>query len=162
MAAVDDILRSYRSPRQVLRGHLARSRSEPRLFSFLVAALIVMFVAQWPRLSREAFLNEGVPLAGLMLGTGLAMAAMIPVFYLLAGLATLLMRPLGGRGDWYGGRLALFWALLAAAPLVLLQGLTAGFIGPGIQLTVVSVLVSLVFVLIWGAGLKVSQFEAVP
>lgn len=159
MAAVDDILRSYRAPRAVVRAHLAHPRAEPRAFSFLAAALIVMFVGQWPRLSRVAFENPDQPLPALLLGTALALGAMVPVFYLLAALAHLVARAFGGRGDFYRARVALFWALLAAAPLMLFQGLVAGFIGAGAQQTLVSVAVFAIFALIWGAGIRVAEFE---
>jgi len=159
MAAVDDILRSYRAPRTVMRAHLARTRSEPRLMSFLLAALIVIFIAQWPGLSRTAYEHPDQPMAVLMVARGLALLATIPVFYGLAALGHLGAKAFGGQGDWYGARLALFWALFAVAPLMLLQGLVAGFIGPGPQLTFVSGLVFVVFGLFWGTGLRVSEFE---
>lgn len=158
MAAIDDILRSYRAPRDVVRGLLARTRSEPRALSLLIAALVLIFIGQWPRLSRQAF-ESGQPMAGLVLGTALALGATVPVFYGLAALGHLGARLGGGRGSWYGARIALFWALLAAAPLMLLQGLVSGLIGPGVQLALVSGLVFLAFVLIWGAGLRVAEFE---
>lgn len=161
MAAVDDILRSYRAPRAVVRAHLAHPRSEPRLFTFLVAALIVMFIAQWPAAARESYLHPEQKLAALMFARAMGLLVAVPLFYLLAALGTAAARLIGGRGDWYGGRLALFWALLATAPLMLLQGLTAGFIGAGAQLTLVWALVTLAFLAIWGAGLRVSQFEPV-
>lgn len=159
MAAVDDILRSYRAPRTVLRALLARGRSEPRVLSILIAALIVIFIAQWPRLARQAHETSDLPLSGLLLGTALALGATIPLFYGLAAVGRLVAGAFGGQGDGYGARLALFWALLAAAPLMLLQGLVAGLIGPGAQLALVSALVFLAFVLIWGAGLRVVEFE---
>lgn len=158
MAAVDDILRSYRAPRSVVRDLLARTRSEPRALSLLLAALIVIFVGQWPGLSRQAH-ETGQPMAGLALGTALALGATVPLFYGLAALGHLGAQLLGGQGGWYGARIALFWALLAVAPLMLLQGLVAGFIGSGVQLALVSALVFLAFVLIWGAGLRVAEFE---
>lgn len=159
MAATEDILRSYRAPRAVVRAHLARRRSEMRVFSFLIAGLIVIFIAQWPRLSRLAYEHPDQPLTGLMVGTGLGLLATIPVFYLMAAGAVLIARLIGGNGNWYGGRLALFWAMLAAAPLMLLQGLVAGFIGAGAQLGLVSLLVFAAFFVIWLAGLRVTQFE---
>lgn len=158
MAAVDDILRSYRRPRAVVRGLLARDRSEPRALSILIAALIVIFVGQWPALSRQAFESD-LPLTGLLLGSAMALAATIPLFYGLAAAGHLVARLFGGAGTWYAARIALFWALLAVAPLMLFQGLVAGFIGTGAQLALVSVVVFLVFVLIWGAGLRVAEFE---
>lgn len=160
MAAVDDILRSYRTPAAVLRTHLDQPRSEPRLFSFLFAALVVIFVGQWPRLARVTFETPDQPLPALMLGTALALAATVPVFYLLAALGTLGARLFGGRGDYYGGRLALFWALLAVSPLMLLQGLVQGFIGQGAQLLLVSLLVFVAYMAIWAVGLRVTQFGA--
>lgn len=159
MAAVEDILRSYRRPRVVIREHLSRMRSEPRLFSFLFSALLLMFVAQWPALARQHFQTPDVPMSGLLLGTALALAATTPFFYALAFLVTLLSRVFRGRGDGYGGRLALFWALFAVSPLVLLQGLTQGMIGAGPQANAVAVLVFVAFAVIWGAGLRVTQFE---
>ena len=160
MSATDDILRSYRAPGTVIRAHLARARSEPRVLSFLLAALIVIFIAQWPRLSRLSYEMPDQPMTGLMVGTGLGLLLMVPLFYALAALSHLVARAMGGRGSWYGARLALFWALLAVSPLMLLQGLTAGFIGQGVQLTLVSGLVFLAFVVIWMAGLRVA--EAAP
>ncbi|MFT3687458.1 YIP1 family protein [Paenirhodobacter sp.] len=157
MAAVDDILRSYRAPRAVVRGLLARPRSEPWGLTLLLVALTVIFIGQWPRLA--AIETPEMPLTGLLLGTALALGATVPLFYGLAALGHLVARLLGGRGDWYGARIALFWALLAVAPLMLFQGLVAGFIGMGQQLALVSALVFLAFVLIWGAGLRVAEFE---
>lgn len=162
MAAVDDILRSYRAPGAVLRAHLDQPRSEPRLFTFLFAALVVIFVGQWPRLSRVAFEAPDQPLPVLMLGTALALAATAPLFYGLAALGTLGARLFGGRGDYYGGRLAQFWALLAASPLMLLQGLVQGFIGAGPQLMLVSLGVFGAYMAFWIAGLRVTQFGTAP
>lgn len=162
MAAVEDILRSYRRPRVVIREHLARGRAEPRLFSFLFAALLMMFVAQWPAMARQHFQTPDVPMPGLLLGTALALAATTPFFYALAFLVTQITRLFRGRGDGYGGRLALFWALFAVSPLMLLQGLTQGMIGPGPQANAVAIVVFAAFVLIWGAGLRVTQFEGRP
>ncbi len=159
MAAVEDILRSYRRPRVVIREHLARMRSEPRLFSFLFSALLLMFVAQWPALARQHFQTPDVPMPGLFLGTALALAATTPFFYALAFLVTQATRLFRGRADGYGGRLALFWALFAVSPLMLLQGLTQGMIGPGPQANAVAAVVFAVFAVIWAAGLRVTQFE---
>lgn len=159
MSATDDILRSYRAPRAVMRSLLARGRSEPWALTILLSALAVVFIAQWPRLSRQAHLDADQPMTGLMVGTGLALLAALPVFYLLAAASHLVARGIGGRGSFYSARLALFWALLAVSPLMLLQGLVAGFIGAGVQMQLMSGLVGLAFVAIWIAGLRVAEFE---
>ncbi|MEO1952986.1 hypothetical protein BMI91_13670 [Thioclava sediminum] len=159
MSATDDIRRSYRRPRVVMREHLARPASEPRALVFLLAALTVIFIAQWPRLSRIAHEMPDQPMVGLMMGTVLALLATVPVFYAIAALSHLVLRLLGGQGSWYGARVALFWSLLAVSPLMLLQGLVAGFIGRGGELSLVSALVTVAFVLLWGAALRVVEFE---
>ena len=60
----------------------------------------------------------------------------------------------GGKGRWYGARLALFWALLASTRWLLLHGLVAGFIGPGPSLQFgVGLIWFAVFAWFWIAGL---------
>ena len=76
------------------------------------------------------------------------------IMYGLSFLSYLVMRVFGARQDGYGARLALFWALLAASPVMLLWGLVAGFIGPGTQLTAVGFLWVIAFLWFWIAGLK--------
>ena len=93
-------------------------------------------------------------------GCVLALLATVPVFYALAALAHLVARLFGAKGSWYGARIALFWALLAVSPLMLLQGLVAGFLGQGVQLSLISGLVFVAFLAIWGAGMRVAEFEA--
>lgn len=158
MAAIDDLRRSYRAPRKVMREHLARIPSEPRAMTFLLAALIVIFIGQWPRLSRTAF-EADQPMVGLMVGTGLGLLAMVPIFYAIAALSHLICKTFGGQGGFYRARLALFWSLFVISPLTLLQGMVAGFIGIGPQASVLGYGIGLIFVLIWGAGLRVAEFE---
>ena len=96
MSATDDILRSYRAPRAVMRSLLARGRSEPWALTILLSALAVVFIAQWPRLSRQAHLDADQPMTGLMVGTGLALLAALPVFYLLAAASHMVARGSAG------------------------------------------------------------------
>jgi hypothetical protein len=72
-----------------------------------------------------------------------------PIMYAIAALSHLVARAFGGKGSFYGARLALFWALLCIAPLMLFHGLVAGFIGQGTQLLVVGVLILLAFLWLW-------------
>ena len=55
------------------------------------------------------------------------------------------------------GRSPLFWALLASSPLMLLHGLVAGFIGPGIQLQSVGLVWLAVFLWFWIRGLIAAE-----
>ncbi|MGP6088881.1 YIP1 family protein [Antarctobacter jejuensis] len=160
MPVTRDIAASYRRPGQVLRAHLARETSEPRALAWLMGACGVMFVAQWPRLAREAHL-QGTDLQPAMGGALLATLIFLPlIFYVIAGLSQLAVRATGNRISGYGARVALFWALLAASPLALLYGLVAGFIGPGGALTVVGLVWLVVVLWIWSTGLRMAHREA--
>ncbi|WP_126978586.1 YIP1 family protein [Frigidibacter oleivorans] len=160
MPVTTDILASWRRPRAVMRRHLAAGVREDRALGYLMLAMGVIFVAQWPRLSREAFFAPEVPFEARLSGALLAIVFLAPLFfYALAAVAHLAARAAGGRGSFFGARMALFWALLAVSPAMLLQGLVAGFIGPGPAQTVVGLAVLAAFLMIWGAGLWAAEFE---
>ncbi len=135
MPVTSDIARTWRGPRRVMRDLLAQGQREDRAIAFLLAACFLIFVAQWPRLVRVAQGFDTPPgqpeapeLVQLVAYEFLSWLMIWPLlFYGLAALAHLAARVLGGRGTWYGSRLALFWSLLATAPLALLHGLMVGF-----------------------------------
>ncbi|MGB3315979.1 MAG: YIP1 family protein [Albidovulum sp.] len=158
MAVTDDILATYRGPRAVMRRLLKGERHEARALTYLVVALIVIYIAQWPGLSRAAHFEPDVPLVQRMVASFLAVLALIPAFYLLAALGHLAARVFGGKGDFFAARIALFWALLAVTPLMLLQGVVVGFIGSGLQATLVGVIVFAVFLWFWVSGLRAAEF----
>ncbi len=149
MAVVSDIVKSWRSPRVVIVQHLQNRATEPFAFSLLVAFLVLAFVAQWPTMSREAYLQPDAPLTQRMLAAGLALLASIPVWYGLAALGHVVAQAFGGRGGYLGARLALFTALLSAAPLMLLQGIIRGFEGPGVVANAAGVIVLAGFLYLW-------------
>lgn len=157
MSVTQDIIESWRRPRAVIRRHLARGVSEPWAFSLLAGFVVLSTVAQAPGLARAAFLQPEVPMVQRLVALVLASMAMIPLWYLLAALSHLVARAFGGGGGFYGARLALFWALLSAVPAVLLQGLVAGFIGPGLQLNLMSVATGAVFVWLWFSMLSEAE-----
>lgn len=163
MPVTTDIVRSYRRPGAVIRRLLAAGQREDRAIAILMAACALIFVAQWPRLQREATLNPDAPPLDAQLGGALlAWLFIAPLLaYGLAAAAHLVARVLGGnRGTWYTARLGLFWTMLATAPLLLLQGLVAGFIGPGVELTIVGVLFLIAFFAIWAAALRETHWRA--
>lgn len=161
MPVTTDILASYRRPGEVLRAHLARGTSEPRVLAWLMGACGVMFVAQWPRLAREAHL-QGTELQPAMGGALLATLIFLPlIFYVLAGLSQLVLRVTGSPVSGYEARAALFWALLAASPLALLNGLVLGFIGRGPEQLLVGAAWFGAFVWIWVSGLRAARGQAV-
>ncbi len=157
MTVSGDIAAMYLHPRRTVRDLLARPQSEGRVLGIGMMACILVFVGQWPRLSREAALGGGdlrILLGGALFGWVFVMPL---VLYALAAASRVAARLAGQRLDGQASRLALFWALLAAAPLWLLHGLVAGLAGPGPALAVVGAAGLAAFVLFWLAGL----FEAV-
>ncbi|MEL7100008.1 MAG: YIP1 family protein [Pseudomonadota bacterium] len=151
--ASTNVVATYRrGPGVVMRRLLALGQREDRALIFLMVACVIMFVAQLPRISREATLG-GYDAGPFLQAAALAWILIAPlVLYLIAPVSRLIGMVLGGQGTWYGARLALFWALLAASPVHLLLGLTAGFIGEGIQMTLMGVLWLAVFLWFWIGG----------
>lgn len=153
MAVTTDITATYRGPRKVIARLLAMGPREDRLLAFVMGACTVMFIAQMPRLAREAHLT-GQELNMLLGGALLGLIFFAPLgLYALAWISHLVARLVGGQGASYQGRLALFWALLASTPLLLLNGLVAGFIGPSPALTSVGAIWAVVFLWFWLSGL---------
>lgn len=150
MSLVAEIARSWRNPRAVMRRQLERGVREDRALAYLILACFIIFVAQWPRLSREAHLDPSVPLDARLGGALFGLMFILPLLaYGLAALSHLVARIIGGRGGHFGARLALFWALLASWPLWLFDGLVTGFIGPGPASTASGSLLAVAFLGMW-------------
>jgi hypothetical protein len=153
MPVTTDIVATYRGPRRVVARLLAMGQREDRLLAFLMGGCVLMFFARLPALSRQAHL-QGEDQNMLMGGSLLALVFILPlILYALAWLTHMVMRLFTGQGDSWHARLALFWALLAASPLALLNGLVAGFIGPGGAQQAVGLLWVLLFFWVWISGL---------
>lgn len=164
MAVTTDMMRSWRRPREVMRELLSHGPREDRALAYLMAACVVIFIAQWPRLARMSAgfdLSAGaeVPeLSQLIAYEMLGWLMMWPlIFYGIAALSHIVAKIFGGKGTWYTARLALFWALLATTPAALLYGLTAGLIGPGPQTHVVGAIWGVLFIVIWVQSLRQAQ-----
>lgn len=154
MALVNDIAATYRAPGRVVGRLLAAPENEGRALALLMGGCGLVFISQWPVLARQAHLQEQ-DLQMLLGGSLLAWVFIAPLaFYVLAYAAHLVARVLGGKGTAYAARVALFWAFLSASPLILLNGLVAGFIGPGIQLTLVGAVWVAIFAWFWLAGMR--------
>ena len=149
MTVTTDLVATWRTPRVVLRRHLARGVSEPFAFTLLLVFLILAFVAQWPVAAREAYLASEPSATPRILARALAVLATIPLWYGLAAISRLVARALGGRGSWYAARIALFWALATVSPLMLLQGLVTGMVGPGPGAWLLTAGVALAFLWLW-------------
>ena len=153
MSVTTDIVESWRRPRAVVHRLMARGRSEPFVFSFLLAFLLLALAAVSPGLARQAHLDPANPLLPRLYAAGLGLLATIPMWYLLAALGHLLARAFGGKGSFYGGRLALFWSLLVISPAMLVQGLVQGLVGAGPGAAILGWGVAAGFLVIWGLAL---------
>ncbi len=137
MPVTTDILATYKAPRQVMARLLTMGAHESRLLAFAMGGCGLMFIARLPSLAREAHLN-GTDLNADMGGALMGLVFMLPLLlYALALGLHAIARLLKGQGPSHQARLALFWSVLAASPLMLLNGLVAGFIGPGVELSFV-------------------------
>ncbi|MEL6449811.1 MAG: YIP1 family protein [Pseudomonadota bacterium] len=148
-----NIAATYRGPGRVVSQILAPAPREDRVLYILLAACVVIFVAQMPYQSREAYLDDSVPLQARLYWSAFLWIFIFPLFaYAFAGVVWLVSRVMPRPPSGYEIRVALFWALLASTPLVLLWGLTAGFVGPGPSLQLVGLLWAAVFAWFWIAG----------
>lgn len=164
MAVTADIMRSWRAPRAVMRDLLAQGQREDRAIAYLMAACVLIFVSQGPRLSRQAAGFDLVPgteardLTELLSYALFSWVMLAPIaLYGVAALTHMLAKVLGGKGSFYSARLALFWSLLAATPVLLLYGLTAGFVGPGVQAQLVGAIWVAGFCWIWLQSLREAE-----
>jgi len=164
MPVTADIARTWRAPRAVVRDILDQGRREDRAIAYLLIACFLIFVAQWPRLSRTAAgfdLPPGaeVPeMSRLLAYEFMAWMMIWPIlFYVIAAATHVIAKTIGGQGDWYGARIALFWTMLATVPVLLLHGLTAGFIGPGLQTNLVGGIWFIAFAVIWFQAMREAE-----
>lgn len=165
MALTTDILRTWRSPRRVIRDLLDEGPREDRLIFIVMAACFLMFVAQLPNMARIAFLSREAAAADpgrevldlqMLIGTAFFGWLMIMplVLYLVAGLSFLVLRLFRRALTGHAARLALFWAVLAAVPAALLLGLLSGLNGPGPGTTLVGVIWVGVMIVFWVQALR--------
>ena len=161
MSVVLDILRTYRAPRETLGRRIGTEAREDRALAVLMGACVLIFVAQWPKLARDAHLDPSVGFDARFAGALFAWLLMAPlIFYVLALIVHGALRLVGRPATGFAVRMGLFWGLLAASPLFLLTGLTAGFVGPGPALTVISGLALGGLVVFWIAGLQLAAGQA--
>ena len=150
MAVTRDIVAAHLHPRRVMARLLAAGVREDRALAMLMGGCFILFAAQWPWRARQAHL-QGLDLTDLIQTDMFALIFFMPLLvYALAAIVHLLARLVGGRGSWYSSRLALFWALLASSPLLVLAGLVKGFIGLGPANTLTGGVWLVVFLWIWG------------
>lgn len=137
MSVTNDMIASYRRPGAVMRRHMASGAGEERALIFVVASCFIFFVANLPVLSRVSHLTntDMAPQLGISIFAWLFVWPL--AFYVIAALSSVVLGLFGCKSSWFHTRLAIFWSLLATTPLVLLNGLTGGLVGPGIEQNIV-------------------------
>lgn len=156
MSVARDIVRAYLRPREVFRRRVSGA-GEAQALALLFAACVLIFASQAPVNQRLA-IETGADFQERMGGALFAWLFIVPLAaYALAGLSHAVARLFGGRATFFSARVALFWALLVAAPLWLLNGLVAGFIGPGLQSDIVGFLGLVAFLVHWAINFGLAE-----
>jgi hypothetical protein len=131
MSLTAEMLTTWRDPAAPVRRRLTDGVREDRALALVLGAGFLMFLARAPALARAAALDPSVPLDARLGITFFTMLFVLPLIaYGLAALLHIALRACGATGSAHGARLALFWALFAAAPAMLVQGLAEGLLGP--------------------------------
>ena len=145
MAVIRDLVEAHLRPRRVMARLLGMGQREDRAFAMLMGGCVILFMAQWPYRARQAHLS-GETLTDYIQHDALGLIFLLPLIaYGFAALLRLITRILGAKADYYSARLALFWALLASSPALVLAGMVKGFIGLGTANTIVGVLWLVIF-----------------
>jgi hypothetical protein len=142
------MVESYRAPSRPFARQLREGVSEARILAYLMIAVLVIFIAQLPRLARESYLEPAIGFDARVGAAILGWLFIMPLVLYAAGFLIVVLQRAVFRMEANGftTRMALFWCLFLTTPLWLLQGLVAGLIGIGPGLTMVNVLLGLVFV----------------
>ena len=167
MAVTTDIVRTWRGPRTVVRKLLAAGQREDRAIAYVMVACLLIFVAQWPRLTREASgfgsssSEEAPQLAQLIAYEFMGWLMIWPLLlYAIAAVTHVIAKGFGGQGTFYTARIALFWSLLATTPVLLLYGLIVGFLGQGPGANLVGAVWFIAFAVIWFQSFR--EAESAP
>lgn len=159
MSATQEILRTYRAPRRVMRRLLealvSDDRPEARVLVYLLTGCLIVFVGQVPGLLALPMDAPDAPPREALLGiTFFGWLFVWPLlFYLLAALSHLVARLFGGKGSYLTARAALFWTVFAVSPLMLLRGMVETGFGAGTELMAVDFVVGLAFCALWSISL---------
>lgn len=122
------VIAAWPNFRQSTALQLAAPKSEARLLAYIYIASFLGFVASIPEVAALSIETDNT-LIQLLFGRLFSALFFAPLFfYLIAGLGHFLLARIGGKGSYYDARLALFWALLVATPLLLVLALVRAFL----------------------------------
>ena len=153
MAVTRDIVEAHLRPRRVMARLLCMGQREDRVLAMLMGGCIILFMSQWPYRARQAHFT-GETLTDYIQHDAVGLIFVLPLLaYGVAALLRLISRIFGAKADYYSARLAMFWALLASSPALVLAGMVKGFIGLGAANSIVGALWLLVFLWVLGNSL---------
>ena len=157
MAVTRDIVEAHLRPRRVMARLLSMGQREDRALAMLMGGCVILFMAQWPYRARQAHIT-GETLTDYIQHDAVGLIFLLPLLaYGVAALLRLISRVFGAKADYYSARLALFWALLASSPSLVLAGMVKGFIGLGAANTIIGALWLIIF--LWVLGNSIIEAE---
>ena len=157
MAVTRDIVEAHLRPRRVMARMLCMGQREDRVLAMLMGGCIILFMSQWPYRARQAHFT-GETLTDYIQHDAVGLIFVLPLLaYGVAALLRLISRIFGAKADYYSARLAMFWALLASSPALVLAGMVKGFIGLGVANSIVGAL--WLFVFLWVLGNSLIEAE---
>lgn len=159
------VLASYPDFRAAMARQLEDPPREARLLVWAVAAGLVGFLAGLPNVTRQAAaLDAPDALTAVLTGRLFAALFLFPLMlYLLATLSRLVARLFGGRGSLATARLALFWSVIAALPVLVLSAAASALLrawdaaAAAPLAGLVSALSAAAFAWIWAASLAEAE-----
>lgn len=158
MSVVANIVASYVAPVAEMRRMLRAGQREDRALAVLFGGCALIFISSLPAAFGLAAADLSVPLEARIGGAMFAWLALAPLTaYVLAAGSHVIARTIGGRGSWYGARLALFWALFASSPLWLVQVAAYVVFGAGVGQNVFGTLALGAFLYIWLGSLWAAE-----
>lgn len=160
---VNRILAGWRDLRGSFRAEIAAGHQEPRLLAYAMGGCVALVLARAPQSvlgMLDGAAAAGEPVSATMLVVMQVVAALffLPLMlYGVAALARMALRLFGGKGGWFDTRLAVFWSLVLAAPILLVGGLFSfGFAltnEAGRLAGLPSVIAQLIWLRFWAEGL---------
>ena len=138
MSVAINIYKTYYKPVQTYSKLFVSGASEKENLAYLVGGCFISFVAEWPAQARQAFANQQ-PVDELMGAILLSNLFLLPlVFYLISMIIYFFAKIFRSNILGIEVRLIVFWAYLAATPILLLVGLVEGFLGKNFQYFITS------------------------
>jgi hypothetical protein len=148
-----DIVRTYRAPRRVVREKLANGEREDRALATLIGACFLIFVSQWPLLSRQAYLDPSVPLDARMGGALMGWLFIAPLAAYVMAAASHLLARLRGAGHVVRGAARALLGASGGKPALAPQRAGRGLHRAGTGAEPRGLIAVGAFLVFWGAGL---------